>query len=519
MQLVAVMSVLVACGSAPIAPARTVGAGSAKPRLVVLLVIDQLPQWAFAAKRPHLTGGFDRLLRQGAWSTGQHPSAATLTAPGHALLGTGEPPATSGIIANEWWQRDGERMVKSVEDPAGGVSAHHLRVPGLADAVAAARSGGKAVSVSLKDRAAVLTLGHAGIPIWYDRIAVAFVTTSPLPWLAEHGRAHPISAHLQEVWTPLDAAKLARLSGTIDAQRGEVGSKGFDATFPHPLGGQALAVFAAPIGNELVFETALAAIDGEQLGRDAAADLLVVSLSAHDFVGHGWGHESWEAWDMMLRLDEQLGRFLTSLDAKLGAGTWAMVVTSDHGGSPLPERMHGGRITFESLQDAANRAASTELGAGTWIASAKYPSIYLTAAARAKPVKERARALEKIMSALRSVPGIERVGRTADHAGDCERRTGEARGICLMLDPERSGELFYLPRAGWVLEKTDERLATAHGSFLPHDREVPVIIVPAGGATHPAQSRVDPTTIDLAQIATIVAGLLHVTPPSALPRR
>ena len=92
----------------PIAPTpAAVEAPPAKPpRLVVLVVIDQLPAWAFEQKRPYFAKGFDRLLREGEWHTGQHPSAATLTAPGHALLGTGEPTATSGILANEWWSRE-----------------------------------------------------------------------------------------------------------------------------------------------------------------------------------------------------------------------------------------------------------------------------------------------------------------------------------------------------------------------------------------------------------------------------
>ena len=97
---------LAACGSSAAPTARVAKTAPPKVptgnRLVVLLVIDQLPEWAFEQKRPALTGGFDRLLSEGAWHVGRHPSAATLTAPGHALLGTGEPSATSGIISNEW---------------------------------------------------------------------------------------------------------------------------------------------------------------------------------------------------------------------------------------------------------------------------------------------------------------------------------------------------------------------------------------------------------------------------------
>jgi hypothetical protein len=518
MKLLALFVALAACRhDGPAAP----HAGDAKPRLVVLLVIDQWPEWAFEIKRPQLTGGFERLLREGEWHTGQHPSPATLTAPGHALLGTGEPPATSGILANEWWHRDLDRAVKSIEDPDGGKSARWLRVPGLGDAVAAAHTGAKAVAVSLKDRAAILTLGHAGTAIWYDAKPASFTSPTPLPWLAEYSRAHPISAHLHDVWTPLDAAKLARLSGATDAEPGELGIKGFGVTFPHALAetkDPADAVFATPLGNELVFETALAAIDGEHLGADDVPDVLVLSLSAHDYVGHGWGHESWEAWDMMLRLDEQVGRFLDGLDRKVGAGRWAMIVTSDHGASPMPERAHGGRITFESLKDAANRAASTELGTGEWIGAAKYPTVYLDAAARAKPEKDQALALKKVAFALRSFPGIARVERTADFAGHCEARTGDAFAMCLMLDPERSGELFYLPKPGWIFEEEDERLATAHGSFHDYDRIVPVIMLPPGRQPHASLAKPDATQINMVRISTVIARWLGVISPTALPR-
>ena len=495
---------------------------TAAPRLVVLLVIDQWPQWAFRVKRPQLTGGFDRLLREGEWHTGEHPCPATHTAPGHALLGSGEASGRSGILANEWWDRDVERVVRSVDDPAGGLTAARLRVPGLGDAIDVANSGAKAVAVSLKDRAAILPLGHSGTAIWYDHEAVAFTSAKPLAWLAAHERAHPIAARLHDVWAPLDPARLARLTGVADDQPGEVGEKGFGPTFPHILADTkdpADAVFASPLGNELVFAIAGAAIDGERLGTDdATPDLLVLSLSAHDFVGHGWGHESWEAWDETLRLDRQISEFLTTLDAKIGAGRWAMLVTSDHGASPLPERIGGGRITHESLHDAANRAAIAEFGPGEWIGLAKYPYVYLSAAARAKPARERDTALKKIMFALRSYPGIELVAKTADFAGRCDTRTGAAAAYCLMLDPERSGEIFFLPKRGWIFQEQAEPLATAHGSFHDYDREVPVIVLPPGRRAHAALAKPDAAVIPMVRIASILAGWLGVPPPLSLPR-
>jgi type I phosphodiesterase/nucleotide pyrophosphatase len=513
MRVALLVALVAACGSGdrPVRGPDAPATNAQPPKLVVLMVIDQWPAWAFEQKRPALTHGFDRLLREGEWHRGQHPSPATLTAPGHALLGTGEPPSASGILANEWWHRDVEKMVKAVEDVDGSITTRWLRVPGLGDAVAAAKTGAKAVSVSLKDRAAILPLGHAGTPIWIDKAAARWTSLQPLPWLDAYNRAHPISAHFTDVWTPLDPERLAKLSGVVDAAPGEVGENGLGPTFPHAASATKSpidALFAMPVGNELVLETALAAIDGEQLGDNRVTDLLVVSLSAHDYVGHGWGHESWEMWDMTLRLDELLDAFLNALDRRVGAGRWALLVTSDHGASPLPERLNGGRITYESLRDAANRAAIAELGPGDWIASAKYPNVFLTAKANATPPKDRAVLLQKIIFALRSFPGIARAERSDEFAGHCDQRTGDAFAFCSMLDPE-----------GWILEDADEAFATAHGSFNDYDRIVPVIMLPPNRVPHAALAAPDNAMIYMVRISTVIAHWLGVTSPVSLPRK
>lgn len=497
------------------APAPSTGP-TAKPRLVVLLVIDQWPEWSFEAKRSELTGGFGRMLAEGEWRVGRHPSAATTTAAGHALLGTGEPPSRSGIIGNEWWDRATEQHVTAIKGEDGTTSSRFLRVPGLGDVVAT-RAGAKAVAVALKIRAARLTLGHHGLAIAYDGKAGTWVSHgAPAPaWLATYAAAHPIAP---APWTPKDPARLAQLSGTIDAQPGEVGEKGFGPTFPHDPATTKHptdAVYAQPHGNQMILDMAAAAVAGEQLGVDDKADLLVVSLSAHDYVAHGWGHESWEAWEMTLRLDEQLAAFLALLDDKVGRNQWAMVMTSDHGGSPLPERSDGGRIAVEELQRAANAAASTNLGTGTWIAPAANPYLYFTKDALAANPKELKNAMRKIVFALRSFPGLAIADRTDAYAGRCDERSGDARAICLSIDPERAGDFVVLPKAGWVIEEETERLATGHGSLHDYDRNVPVILLPFGRTQHAPQSA--PTVeMSLADVAPLVASWLGVPAPASL---
>jgi hypothetical protein len=497
-------------GHGPTAPA------GEPPRLVVLLVIDQWPEWAFEGKREALTGGFARVLGEGEWHVGRYQSAAMNTAPGHATLGTGKASAETGILANIWWHRDVGREVAAVEDLDGSVTNRWLRVPGLGDIVTRANTGAKAVGVALKDRAAVLMMGHAGLAIWYDAKQTGWTTFAPAPaWLAAWNESHPVSARLHEVWQPLDRTQLATLSGVADDQPGEVGEKTFGATFPHDpqaTKNPADAVFAMPLGTDLTFDTAGAAIDAEHLGADATPDMLAISISSHDYIGHGWGQESWEAWDFTLRMDRRLGAFLDELDAKVGAGKWAMIVTSDHGASPLPERVGGGRLTTAELKTAANNAASAVLGAGEWIDDLHYPYVYFSKPALAQPPKELESAAKRVVNALRSFPGIARADRVAPYVGNCDHRTGVARELCNAFDAERSGDIFFAPARGWIVQDADEPLATAHGSLNDYDQQVPLIYLPPGRKSHAAAPAPIRDDIDMRTVAPTLLTWLGLKP-------
>lgn len=496
---------------------------SEAPGLVVLLIIDQFPQWAFEKKLPELNaGGFRRLLSEGEWQVGEYPYASTLTAPGHALIGSGEAPAQSGILSNEWYHRDAGRVLKSVEAENGAVSAKWLRVPGLGDAVAASRTKAKAIAVAMKERAAILPLGHSGASIWYSPKTVDWLSNQKLPWLDEWNRQKPISLNLHHVWQPLDAERLRKITGRRDSQPGEIGDSGLDGTFPHELDqskSPANALLATPLGNQLVLETAVAAINGEQLGYDGDRDLLVISLSSYDYVAHAWGHESWETWDTALRLDQQLAAFLDQLDQLVGKGRWAMLVTSDHGGSPLPETGGGGRMRFEQVEQLANKAASTVLGEGDWIADPKSPTIFLSDAARAQPPEKVSAAIDAILAALRAAPAIARAERTSEYAGSCAAKNGEELLICLALDPVNSGEIYYLPKRNWILEEEKEPMATSHGTLYEYDREVPVLTLPFGRKPHAPLTAATGARISMRKVSTIVASWLDVPIPRQLPRQ
>jgi hypothetical protein len=506
----AVVVLLAACAGAarPAPPPQ-----QSSPRLVVLVVVDQWPEWAFEQKRAALTGGFARLLAEGEWRVGRYPSAATLTGPSHALLGTGVAPAGSGIVADSWWHRDLDMLLEAVHDADGSVTPKWLRVPALADVMATARSRGRAVGIAFKPRAAVLPLGRHGTSIWYDEDTTRFRSFSSIAWLDEWNRAHPIAPRLQTAWTPSDPDRIAALAGVPDAQPGETGIEGFGPTFPHdPQATKApsKALRAMPLADELLLELATHALEAEALGTHADPDLLVVGVSTHDIVGHGWGQESREMWDLELRFDVLLARFMDELDRRVGAGRWAMIVTGDHGASPLPERVGGGRIPRDRLRRVANAAAAEVLGDGTWILSAEYPTLYYGSVLRALSDETRAPIEARVLAAMRAFPGIERAGRVADVTGDCFALVGDERALCLTFDVERSGELYYLPARNWIIDQEDEPAATAHGSLHDYDRLVPVVVLAPDRARHAPLAAPTPVELDMRAIAPLVARWLGV---------
>jgi hypothetical protein len=513
------LAALCACSSAP--PRVPAAPPPAPPRLVVLVVIDQLPAWTWPAKSAATSDGLARIVREGRVWTARYPYGATQTAPGHAALGTGAPPSITGIIGNEWWDRELGRERKAAEDPDGGSSAIWLRVDGIADALLRERPTAKAVAVALKDRSAILALGHAGVPIWYDDACPCMVSPQPLAWLDAAAGPAIVGPRTTTVWTPADPARLAELSGAPDDAPGELGIPGWDGTFPHDPAttpSAAKALIDTPLGDTTVADTAIAAINGESLGADDVPDLLVVSFSAHDYTNHAFGQDSWESWDAWLALDRSIGDLLRALDAEVGAGRWALILTSEHGGPELVERRiargePAERHTYDDVAAVAERAAASVAGDGDWIASARVPSIYLSDAALALAPDLQARALDAIVAALRAMPGIGYAERADAFPADpvqCANLDGDRRAACRSIDRERSGEVFYTPAAGTILYKAEWVDAIAHGSLNDYDRDVPLVLLAPGVAPGNDAGAASPL-----QVAPTLAALLGVAPPGA----
>ncbi len=542
---------LVACaprpdpGVSPSAPVQPEAPAAMDPddgglRLVVLIVVDQLPSWSFEASESLVESGIRRLLDEGTYYTrAEFPYAVTFTAPGHAAIGSGAPPAVTGIMANRWFDAELGRIRDAVEDPdrpvfamdpedperklESGISSSALLVDGVADAHRERTGGrGRSVAVGIKDRAAVLMLGRQpDLAVWYDDEAVAMTTSTayadvPPRWLFDLGREHPVRDRLTAVWTPLDPALLQTLSGGLDASDGEGSAWGLGNAFPHgldPEQGAAKAIRLTPFGNEMVIETALAAIEGEQLGADDIPDLLGLTFSSHDYAGHVWGQESWERLDMFLRLDRDLGTFFEALDRRIGEDRWAVVFTSDHGVTPMVERSAARgnlarRVTYEELSRAADRAIDRVLGAGDWVASIEASTVYLSPALLSQPETKRDRALDAVVAALRTVRGIAYAGRTDALLGDCDRREGLEALACRALHAERSGQIYFAAAPYCLVTDHYGMTGTSHGSPNPEDRVVPIIVL-GPGREH---ARID-ESVSMLRVAPTVARLLGTPPP------
>lgn len=523
-------------GAGPVDPGATaVAPAPAQPRLVVLLVVDQLPSWSFDAQRSALDGGIAQLLARGHyWSHARYPYAATHTAPGHATLATGALPSVHGIVSNRWHDpatgalhEVGKDARSLVLDPRGGAardegySGAQLEVDGLAEALHAAYGDrAQAIAIGLKGRAAAHVLGRRpDLALWFDATSGAMTTGTAYadalpPWVVELARAHPRDALLAQPWTADDPERLAALAGGPDQGPGEGDPGGLGPTYPHALAttaSPAKAFAFTPMASTLLVDAAIAAIDGAGLGRDELPDLLAVTFSAHDYAGHAWCQESWERTDHLLRLDRDVARLLEALDRAVGRDRYAVVLTSDHGATPSLARLGPGArlVLTDDVHAAADAAAQQQLGPGRWLAGTTVVGVTASTAFEALDDAPRERALTAMTAAIAALPGVGFVARTDRLAGGCDERSGVEALACRSVHPGRSGTLYVAAAEGSLLND-DPSECTAHGSPHAYDREVPLVIAAPG-----SRATEHPEEVSTLGVAPTIAALLGVPPPAA----
>ncbi|WP_452224088.1 alkaline phosphatase PafA [Lacinutrix chionoecetis] len=342
---------------------------SANPKLVVGIVVDQM-RYDYLTRFYNKYGddGFKRLINDGFNCKNNHYNyVPTYTGPGHASIFTGTTPKTHGIIANYWYDKFSKEQVYCAGDTstlavgsnaeAERMSPHRMKTTTFGDENRLfTQMKGKTIGISVKDRGAILPAGHsANAAYWFrGRDEGNFITTNyymnSLPdWVNAFNNSNTAESYLKEWNTLYDIATYTE-SGT-DLNTFETGFKGKEtATFPYDLAKLKDENFgfdilkATPYGNSIVADFAIAAIDAEALGKDNITDVLTVSFSSTDYVGHNFGVNSKEIEDTYIRLDKDLERLFNALDAKVGIGEYTVFLTSDHGAVEVPAYLQSAKI-------------------------------------------------------------------------------------------------------------------------------------------------------------------------------
>jgi predicted AlkP superfamily pyrophosphatase or phosphodiesterase len=483
-----------------------------KPRLVVVITVDQLRPDYLDRYRTQLAGGFAWLLRGGAYFADAYQDhAVTETAPGHSTVLSGRWPAHTGIISNARGVADSGAPLIGVEGP--GASPARFRGTAFFDWLKAAEPTARALSVSRKDRGAILPIGRAKENVyWYQS---GFFTTSryyadSLPaWVrAFNARRVPFRA-AGLTW---DLLLPPGAYSEPDSEPYE--NAGQNYTFPHRLPADsslaALVFGGIPTMDSLTLAFALEGVRALQLGR-GATDLLAVSLSATDLVGHAFGPDSREIHDQVLRLDRYLGWFLQQLFVRYTKESVLIVLTSDHGVTPFPERSlalgHSDavRVIPDSVIRAVNAALDSRIGGHDWV--------YLETGMVLVPDRGKLAALgvnvdsvvADLATRLRAQPGVARVDRPADLAGK-DTTDPLVRRWQHQIAPNAGVELVATlkPYAIWSFENS---LIAAHGQPSDLDAHVPLLFF--GRGVRPGVYRGRVSTVD---IAPTLARLLGLTP-------
>ena len=516
--------------------------------VVVTIVVDQLAAWVASERFGELpaTGGFARLRREGTWVQAmRYEHAVTDTAPGHSALYTGAVPSVSGIFANEVLVdgravsvlRDATAHVVTSDGETGRVSSSlvRLKVETLADRLRAEHPDATILSLSLKDRGALFGGGRAPTAaLWLDVKENRFVTSSAVMhawpgWAA--GAAESLRVAEASTWELLDPAWVRAHAVTPDAEAGEGDIPGLGTVFPHPLAlvaEPALGFRTSPFADEALLSMGLSALDAEHAGRRVT--LLALSLSANDYIGHAFGPDSWEAWDELLRLDAALGCFFFALDARFGADGYAVLLTADHGTTPMPEvgrhaycdapdpwaRACGvaHRVMPEELATRLASKAREVLGAGEWVLGVSDPYVYLSDAAHALDPVRRAALDNLIHDTAMEVPGVARVYDTRTLPASCPPIDDESIDalVCRSFAPGAGDAYIVLEPGSFFDPSLVLGRGTSHGSPYRYDRTVPFLARAPGRIASGRVMGERPWTTFVAT----AASLLGIAPPHAV---
>jgi predicted AlkP superfamily pyrophosphatase or phosphodiesterase len=512
----------------------------AQPKLVVVLVIDGLPSEQVQRYRDQFgPGGLKRLLEQGASFSDAHQAhGITVTAVGHAAILTGAYPYQHGIIGNNWIDPKTHTSVYCTEDraytylgeetkPDDGTAPTNLRVSTLGDELRYATGNrAKVITVSGKDRSAILLAGKTGTPyIFMDKsgnfASSTFYMQAYPQWVQRYRENKPQDRFYGKSWVPLlaDAAYAGDAPDALYPDKAGM-RNGFPFTYTSASGKPDASYYArlrtGPFVDEMTLDFARAAIEGEELGRNPAGvtDLLGVSLSSHDYVNHAYGPESKMSHDHLQRVDRLLAGFFGYLDERVGADNYVVVFTADHGFPNTPEfsnlqHLDAGRIDSKKLIAALNKQLADKFSAEKLVVASSMPNIQLDYAQIAQRGLKREDVEATAARFLLDQPGIAQAYTRTQFENGSLPATRQGKLMQRAWHRQLSGDLVVVTKPYAYFSSGSS--GTSHGSPYAYDTNVPLIFM--------GPSWIKPgyygQYAEVVDIAPTLAHLLHVRPPTA----
>ncbi|TNJ43799.1 alkaline phosphatase family protein [Tamlana fucoidanivorans] len=509
---------------------------ASQPKLVVGIIVDQMRYdylTRFANK--YGEGGFYRMINEGFNCKNNHFNyVPTKTAPGHASVFTGTTPKYHGIIGNDFYDKASKKKVYCVgnndvesvgtNSKAGKMSPHRMEVSTFADENRLfTQFRGKTIGVSIKDRGAVLPAGHtANAAYWFHGkeegawISSSFYMTDLPDWVKAFNASKKAKSYLKDWDTYYDIETYTESGPDLnDFERGFKGKE--TATFPYKLsklknknGGYDI-LKETPFGNSLIADFALAAIEGEQLGQDDITDVLTVSFSTTDYVGHNFGVNSKEIEDTYIRLDKDLERFFNALDDKIGKGEYVVFLTADHGAVEVPaylnsQNIPSGYVDNSKRQKQFKAFLENTFGTDDILENISNDQIFLDR----KLIKKLGLDLEAVQQAIVNEQ-ITYDNVVKAYTGTTMSSVNFTKGIEALLqrgyNQKRSGDVVLVNAPAYV---SYSKTGSTHGSGLNYDTHVPLLFFGKGIAKGQTF-----TKTEITDIAPTISSLLGISFPNA----
>jgi predicted AlkP superfamily pyrophosphatase or phosphodiesterase len=503
------------------------------PKLVVGIVVDQMRyDYLYRYDSKYGKGGLKRMMKEGFNAKNLHYNyGPTVTAAGHAAIFTGSVPNVNGIVGNDWYDQKTNKDVYCTEDStvstvgttstAGKMSPKNLLVSTVTDQLRIANNfRSKTIGVALKDRGSILPAGHtANGAYWFDSFDGSWITSTfymnDLPkWVKDFNAKKSADKYKNAVWNTLLPINKYTES-TADESVFE--SKMFGQTntsFPHQIpegkGNVYEMLKSTPFGNTLTKEFALAAIEGENLGKGEFTDFLTISFSSPDYVGHAFGPNSIEVEDIYLRLDKDLEEILNTLDAKLGKNNYLVFLSADHGVADIPglwkqNKLPAGLFQTVGIRNIANDALNKKFGVSNLIEAEDNYQYYLND----KVLKEKNITINEVCAVIKeNILDNEGIADVINlhELNNVNLPASLLSKIVNGVNVKRSGDIMLLTRPMYYAGRPT---GTGHSVIYNYDSHVPALFfgwkVPSGESA---------VRYSISDIAPTISNLLNILEPS-----